>query len=132
MSTNLPITEGAARPMFAPLETSLAGLVEQYSVITKGYCTFKNEGSYDYQFGKNLVKAVYHDNNTIYLVVPVSYMQDWVSKRLIVAKDNCYVLGYDLIISGGIEAKVVEPPREPDIVVLPVPIHGDIPSVTIR
>jgi len=31
VSTNLPITEGAARPMFAPLETSLAALVEQYN-----------------------------------------------------------------------------------------------------
>jgi hypothetical protein len=106
-------------------------LIDPFSVITNGYCTFKQD-THDYQFGKNLVKAVYHDNKKIYLVVPVSYMQDWVSKRLIAVKDNHYVLGHDLIVSGGIESKPIEVPREPEIISLPLPSHGEIPSVTIH
>jgi len=31
--TQLPVTESSARPMFAPLETSLAGLVDRYTAL---------------------------------------------------------------------------------------------------
>jgi len=110
----------------------IGNYVEPYSLVTNGYCTFKNDSSYDYQFGKNLVKAVFHDKNTIYLVAPVSYMQDWVSKRLVSVQDNHYVLDHDLIISGGIQSKAVETPKEPEIITLPVPVRGEIPSVFIH
>ena len=106
--------------------------LEPYSVITTGYVTFESESSYDYNFGKNLVKAVYHDKDTVYLVVPVSYMQDWVSKRLLNVIDNHYVLNNDLIVSGGIQSKHEEVVAVPEIIDLPVPSRGEIPSVIIR
>ena len=97
--------------------------IEAFSVITTGYCNFLSETSYDYNFGKNLVKAVYHNKSTIYLVVPISYMQDWLGKRLVSVNDNHYVLAYDLMVSAGIKSKSSE--FNNDL----IPFKGEITSV---
>ena len=106
--------------------------VEPYTVVTNGYCSFETEDSYDYTFGKNLIKAVYHNKDQIYLVVPVSYMHDWVSKRLVSVKENHYVLDNNLVISGGLHRKQETSTRVPEIISLPVPIRGEIPSVLVE
>jgi hypothetical protein len=78
------------------------------------------------------VKAVYHDDSTIYLVVPVSIIQDWLMKKLVTVQDSHYALNQDLVISGGIKSKTVDTPKEPEIQTLPIPYKGEIPSVVIH
>ncbi len=78
--------------------------IEPNTLIINGYCEFKKENTDNYNFGKNLVKAVFINSDTIYLLVPVSYMQEWIGKQFILVNDNHYSLAYDLNISGGIIA----------------------------
>jgi len=112
--------------------TDIEKEVKPFSLITNGYCTFRDDSSYDYQFGKNLVKAVYHAKDSVYLVVPPSIIEDWVSKKLVTVQDGHYINNYELVMSGGVESTPEIVSKEPEMITLPLPSRGEIPSVVIH
>jgi hypothetical protein len=95
------------------------------SVISDGYVSFDTSQQNKYALGKNGIKVVYHDNSTLFLVVPVSYTHEWLNKGLISISDNQYVLDRNLFVVGSVELKEAVVPRIP----LPLPEKSSIAMV---
>jgi hypothetical protein len=107
------------------LSTSNTNDIVPFTVITNGYCNFDNGDNYDYNFGKEVIRAVYHSKNIIYLLVPVSYIHNWITKKLVSVRDNHYFLEYNMNINGGITRNV-------DNIFNPFTNNNEIPPVVIN
>jgi hypothetical protein len=74
----------------------------QTSWITQGYCSFENNQGMDYHFGTYLIRLLYETGH-IYLYVPVSYIQEWLSKEFIRIENQKYLFNFALFVSAGME-----------------------------
>jgi hypothetical protein len=71
-------------------------LLKYSTMITNGHVMLNTSTNKKYAFSRTGIKMVYHDNATIYLVIPVSYAHDWLNKGYITIKDETYVLTLDV------------------------------------
>lgn len=65
------------------------------TLLTDGYISLNTTKQTKYPLSRSGIKLVYHDNNTLYVVVPVSYTHDWLNRGYITIKDDTYVLAVD-------------------------------------
>ena len=70
--------------------------------ITQGYVCFQDGSGLNYHFGPYLVRLLYQSHQ-FFLYVPISYIQEWLSKNFIIIQDKKYATVTDLIISAGCE-----------------------------
>lgn len=70
-------------------------LLKYSTMLTEGYLALNTSTQTKYPLSRGGIKVVYHDNSTLYAVVPVSYTHDWLNRGYISIKDNQYVLAVD-------------------------------------
>ena len=86
------------------LSSSLTdNFVNNQTMISQGYICFLNAPGMVYHFSPLLIHCWYIGNNTFFIKVPISYIQEWLIKDFIGVMDNKYVLKHDFLVSGGIE-----------------------------
>jgi len=70
-------------------------LLKYSTMLTDGYLALNTSTQTKYSLSRAGIKMVYHDNTTLYVVVPVSYTHDWLNRGYIAIKDDTYVLAVD-------------------------------------
>ena len=84
-------------------------LITPFKPITDGYVRL-NDGAI-YNFSDETIKAVYQNDESMYLVIPQSLVMDWFNKKYLVIQSQRYVLRDSLQIYGWIplDAPVWDP-----------------------
>lgn len=95
------------------------------AVISDGYVSFDDGQQTRYNLGPSGIKIVYHDNATMFLVIPVSYAHEWLNKGLLGIANNQYTLDRNLFVVGSVELRETVETRAP----LPLPDKNSISMV---